>query len=67
MDTGHGGLCDEPRPVMAADEFEASYAAMSGLTVEALRALGRRVVRCRCDEAVCRGWASVSDEPRSGA
>jgi len=45
---------------VTAAEFEAAYAARSGVTVAELRAAGRVVVRCRCGEESCQGWASVS-------
>jgi hypothetical protein len=41
------------------EEFEAGYAARSGITVEELRAAGRIVVACECGQATCEGWASV--------
>lgn len=47
---------------MTADEFEAAYAARSGLTVERLRELGRVVLPCRCGEEGCEGWQSLSAE-----
>lgn len=54
---------------MTADEFEAAYAARSGLTVEKLRALGRIVAPCNCGDQGCDGWQSttqarVDDEAR---
>lgn len=50
------------KPALNAEEFERAYAERSGITVEELRALGRVVVRCRCGEPGCKGWASVSTE-----
>lgn len=47
---------------MTAEEFEAGYAARSGITVEQLRATGRVVVECRCGDESCKGWASVSGD-----
>lgn len=35
------------------------------MTVEQLRAHGRVVVRCWCDEPECEGWASVSADAAS--
>jgi hypothetical protein len=49
-------------PTITADEFERHYAERSGLTVDELRVYGRVVVRCRCDDPKCEGWASVSKE-----
>lgn len=46
---------------MTREEFEAEYAARSGVTVEELRAAGRIVVPCTCDSDMCAGWASVRD------
>ncbi len=47
---------------MTADEFEAGYAARAGITVDALRALGRVVRPCHCGEDGCEGWQSLSQE-----
>lgn len=44
---------------MTAEEWEAAYAARSGITVEELRAAGRVVVACDCGDEICEGWASV--------
>jgi hypothetical protein len=44
------------------DEFEAAYAARSGLTVARLRELGRVVMRCQCGQDGCEGWQSVNRE-----
>lgn len=44
---------------MTAAEFEAQYAQRSNLTVKELRALGRIVAPCACDQN-CAGWQSVS-------
>ena len=44
---------------VTAEEFEAAYAARSGITVAELRAAGRVVAVCRCGQATCQGWASV--------
>ena len=49
-------------PTISADQFERDYAHRSGISVERLRELGRVVVRCRCGEPECEGWASVSRE-----
>ena len=43
-------------------EFEAQYAARSGTTPEALRALGMRSFPCRCEYEECQGWQMVSIE-----
>lgn len=45
---------------MTAEEFEAQYAARSGITVEELRAAGLVVVACACGQATCQGWQSVN-------
>lgn len=45
---------------MTADEFEAAYAARSGLTIPRLRKLGRVVKPCDCGEEICDGWQSVN-------
>ena len=45
---------------MTADEFEAAYAARSGLTVARLRELGRVVKPCDCGDEICDGWQSVN-------
>ena len=42
---------------MTAEEFEAGYAAESGVTAEWLHRQGRYVERCDCGELGCRGWA----------
>lgn len=47
------------------EEFERNYAERSGLTVEQLRLHGRVVVRCRCGDPLCEGWASVSSDAAS--
>lgn len=52
-------------PTITAEEFERAYAERSGMTVEKLRSLGRVVVRCRCGELGCKGWASVPQEMAS--
>jgi hypothetical protein len=44
---------------MTGDEFEAAYAAESGISVGRLRELGRVVVPCACGDPLCRGWASI--------
>jgi len=44
---------------MTRDEFEAGYAARSGITIEQLRAVGRVVRPCTCDDEHCEGWQSV--------
>ena len=38
-------------------EFEAAYAARSGVTVDWLHAHGRYAERCDCGEEMCEGWA----------
>jgi hypothetical protein len=40
-----------------AAEFEAAYAAASGITVAQLHAYGRYAEPCDCGEAFCTGWA----------
>jgi hypothetical protein len=45
---------------MTAHEFEAMYAANSGLTVARLRELGRVVRPCACGQDGCAGWQSIS-------
>jgi len=45
---------------VTAEEFEAAYAARSGITVAELRAAGRIVVPCDCGNEMCEGWASVN-------
>ena len=42
---------------ITAEEFEHSYAAMVGTTVEQLHADGRLAEPCICDWHQCRGWA----------
>lgn len=42
---------------MTADEFEAAYAARSGVTVEFLHQHGRYAEPCECRAHVCEGWA----------
>lgn len=39
------------------EQFEAGYAARSGMTVEALHAWGRYGAPCDCGEDGCEGWA----------
>lgn len=41
---------------MTAAEFEARYAARSGVTVAWLHAHGRYAERCRCGWGMCEGW-----------
>ncbi len=45
---------------VAARNFELRYATRSGITVKELRDTGRIVQRCRCGDASCEGWQSVS-------
>jgi hypothetical protein len=47
----------DEQPSITAEEFEAAYAARSGVTVEFLHEHGRRAVRCTCGEPDCEGWA----------
>lgn len=62
----------ERHPRLTAEEFEAGYAARSGLTVAELHRLGRYAEPCDCGEPYCRGWkmghpwedAIVEDELR---
>jgi hypothetical protein len=42
---------------VTAAEFEAAYAARSGVTVEQLHAWGRYAEPCDCDSDMCQGWA----------
>lgn len=42
---------------MTAEEFEAAYAARSGVSVGFLHARGRYAERCDCGEPECEGWA----------
>ena len=42
---------------MTAGEFEAQYAARSGVTVAQLHAWGRYAEPCVCDVDMCQGWA----------
>lgn len=44
------------RHVMTAEEFEAAYAARSGVTIQQLRTLGRYAEPCDCGDAACEGW-----------
>lgn len=44
---------------MTAEEFEALYAARSGITVAELRAAGRVVIACHCGGRDCLGWEST--------
>jgi len=56
------------------DEFEAQYAARSGVTVAQLHAYGRYAEPCSCGNDECEGWAMghqqedaiVEDEIRHG-
>lgn len=47
---------------MTGEEFEAQYAANSGITIARLRELGRIVAPCSCDYEGCEGWQSVNGE-----
>ena len=47
---------------MTRGEFESYYATKAGTTVEQLRSYGRVVVKCRCGEGNCKGWASINKE-----
>ena len=38
-------------------EFEAAYAARSGITVERLHQAGRYAEPCDCGDDICEGWA----------
>jgi hypothetical protein len=42
---------------MTREEFEAAYAARSGVTVAWLHAHGRRAESCACGDEFCEGWA----------
>jgi hypothetical protein len=46
---------------MTADEFEAAYAARSGVTIESLHKYGKRARPCRCEAPECEGWQMISD------
>lgn len=49
---------------MTREEFEAAYAARSGVTVAELHSLGRHAVPCDCGSDMCEGWAMTNlDEP----
>lgn len=41
------------------EEFEAQYAARSGVTVEYLHLVGRRGAPCECGDALCDGFAML--------
>ena len=41
---------------MERDEFEASYATQSGISIARLRKLGLRPEPCDCGEDGCAGW-----------
>lgn len=47
---------------MTGEEFEAAYAARSGITVDSLRGLGRVVLPCDRGEDGCEGWQSISTD-----
>lgn len=47
---------------MTADEFEAAYAARSGVTVEQLHGWGRHAEPCDCGDETCEGWAMAHRE-----
>jgi len=42
--------------MMTAEEFEAAFAAMSGVTVAFLHRCGRYAEPCRCGGYGCQGW-----------
>ena len=42
---------------MTAEEFEAAYAARSGMTVAFLHENGLYAEPCDCGEEICEGWA----------
>lgn len=42
---------------MTGDEFEAQYAARSGMTVEQLLEAGLHAEQCSCGDELCEGWA----------
>ncbi len=48
---------------MTKDEFEAAYAARSGVTVQRLYEMGRYGAPCNCGDESCEGWqmARLSD------
>ena len=49
---------DEAQKVsLTAGEFEAAYAARSGVTIRQLHAWGRYAKPCDCGEPDCEGWA----------
>ena len=43
--------------MMTADDFEAGYAARSGVPVDFLHRHGRYAEACACGEPECEGWA----------
>lgn len=45
---------------MTGAEFEVAYAARSGVTVDWLRAQGRVVMPCECEQDGCEGWQSIN-------
>lgn len=45
---------------LSKSEFEAAYANRSKISVERLRAMGRRVYPCRCADELCEGWQSAN-------
>jgi len=45
---------------ISAAEFEAGYAARSGISVAELHALGRSARPCHCGADDCRGWQMVN-------
>jgi len=42
--------------MMIAEEFEAAYAAMSGVTVAFLHRWGRYAAPCDCGDSMCEDW-----------
>ena len=47
---------------MTKEDFEATYAERSGMTVAYLRELGRMAIPCDCDSSDCRGWQMIHIE-----
>ncbi len=52
---------------ISALHFELNYAKRSGLSVKELRALGRIVAPCDCDDELCEGWRSTTKERQRDA
>jgi hypothetical protein len=46
--------------IIPQEDFEAEYAARSGVSIEQIHAHGRGAVPCECDEPECLGWQMVN-------